>query len=427
MPGTKTSTDTFEVLQADQGVAVHLLQTDKYKTVLLRWIVQAPLDSDRSARAILPDLLTRATASQPDMAEMAARCEELYGTDLLASVSAHGPIQLLRFGFDTIADRHAGGRALFEEVVELLAEVLHQPPLVDGAFRPDHIEQERSNLVRAIEGLSDDKQLFAYRQMIEAMHAGTPRALHSWGSAEQARGLGEEEVHRAWTELTTRAPVRMLVVGDVSPEQALAAANRLAGSARHAEPAAPLKPPSLMSRPLQDLTETQRLAQSKLVMGFRVKAEALTSAAASLFGTVFGGGSHSRLFKRVREAERLAYGCGAAVSAQNATLVVQAGIDADVAPRVRELVEEELRRLASDGVSAEELELSRRAQERHLIDLLDTPHGLCAFRHAALLDGRPHVVDEALAELRAVEPKDVAEVAGACDLDTVFVLEGRGA
>jgi predicted Zn-dependent peptidase len=426
MTGTQTSTDPFEVLQGDQGVSVHLMRTDKYKTVLLRWIVEAPLDEDRAARAILPDLLTRATASCPGLAEMAARCEELYNTDLVASVTAHGPLQLLRFGFDTISDRHAGGRALFAEAVELLAEVLHQPPLTDGAFRADHLEQERTNLVRAIEGLTDDKHLYAYRHMIEAMHAGTPRALHSWGAAEQAAAVDQPAVHREWTQLVTRAPVRMLVVGDVTPEQAVAAADTLAGS-DHGAPTAPLIPPALAAHAPNELVETQRLAQSKLAMGFRMRPDQSLTPAASLFGTVFGGDAHSRLFKRVREAESLAYGCSASVSGQNATLVVQAGVDADAAPRVRELVQEELERLASDGVSAEELELSRRAQERRLTDLLDAPRGVCAFRHGALLDGRPHEVEQALADLRAVQPEDVAAIAAACELDTVFLLEGRGA
>jgi predicted Zn-dependent peptidase len=425
MASTQTQTEAFEVLQADQGVAVHLLQTDKYKAVLLRWIIEAPLDEERAARALLPDLLTRATASCPGLADMASRCEELFNTDLVASVTAHGPLQLLRFGFDTIADQHAAGRPLFEEAVELLAEVLHDPPLVDQGFRPDHFGQERTNLVRAIEGLPDDKQLYAYRQMIESMHVHTPRALHSWGTAEAAASLTEGDVHRQWTQLMTRAPVRMLIVGNVSRSQAVAAANRLAGSSGHLAPAEPMQPPSLPSRPVQDLVEIQPLAQSKLAMGFRMRPTDSLTSAASLFGMVFGGNSHSRLFKRVREAESLAYGCNASVSGQNATLVVQAGVDGAVAPRVRELVEEELARLATDGVTAGELDLSRRALERHLVDLLDAPGGQCAFRHAALLDGRPHEVDQALAEVRAVAPEDVARVAAGCELDTVFLLEGR--
>ena len=104
-----------------------------------------------------------------------------------------------------------------------------------------------------------------------------------------------------------------------------------------------------------------------------------------------------------------------------------AGVDAAVSSRVIELVQEELVRLASDGVSAAELDLSRRAQERRLIDLLDSPRGQCAFRHAALLDGRAHEVEQALTELRAVGSEDVVNVAAGCELDTVFLLEGRGA
>ncbi|MHC4844929.1 MAG: M16 family metallopeptidase [Planctomycetota bacterium] len=427
MTGVQTSTEPFEVLQGDRGVSVHLLRTDKYKTVLLRWIVEAPLDGDRAARAILPDLLTRGTASCPGLAQMAARCEELYNTDLVASVTAHGPLQMLRFGFDTIADRHAHGRELFAEAVAMLAEAMHEPPLVDGAFRADHLEQERSNLVRAIQGLSDDKHLHAYRRMIEAMHADTPRALHSWGAVEQAGALDEPAVHREWEQVVARAPARMLVVGDVTADQAVAAVDTLAGPAGHDAPTQPLIPPAIPRREPRVLVETQPLAQSKLAMGFRMRPDQSLTPAASLFGTVFGGDSHSRLFKRVREAESLAYGCSAGVSGQNATLVVQAGVDADAATRVRELVVEELERLASDGVSLEELDLSRRAQERRLTDLLDAPRGLCAFRHGALLDGRPHEIDQALADLRAVQPEDVAAVAASCELDTVFVLEGRGA
>ena len=38
MPDTQTPTDSFEVLRADQGVSVHLLSTDKYKTDCRCWI-----------------------------------------------------------------------------------------------------------------------------------------------------------------------------------------------------------------------------------------------------------------------------------------------------------------------------------------------------------------------------------------------------
>jgi predicted Zn-dependent peptidase len=152
----------------------------------------------------------------------------------------------------------------------------------------------------------------------------------------------------------------------------------------------------------------------------------LSTAAATLFGVVFGGGAHSRLFKRVREAEGLAYSCGSSVLVDSGTLTVQAGVDGKVAGRVEELVGEELSRLAEDGLPEDELEISRRAQLRRLENLGDDPGSVCGFRLAALLSGRRFVVAEAMDTVRAVTRDDIVAVAGAVSLDSVFLLEGRG-
>lgn len=410
------------VLRADGGVEVHLLATSRFHTALLLWVVEAPLDGGRTARALLPDLLTRGTARHPGMADLAARCEELFNAELLASVSAHGPRQVLRLGIETISQRHAGGQPLFEQAVDLLAETLHEPPLVDGRFREDHVAQERTNLARAIDSLADDKGLLAYRRLIEAMHAGTPWALHSWGAAAEARALDEAAVHRAWDDLRERLPARLFVVGDVTEEQALDVARRLSRVPRRQAPAAPSPPPPLPDRPVQEFSERQPLAQSKLALGFRLLPSACDWPAATLMGTVLGGGSHSRLFKRVREKESLAYGCSASVQSDSGTLVVQAGIDEQAAPRVREVVLEELQALARDGVGADELQLSRRMQVRRLTALRDAPGELMSFRLHALMTGRPVDLDEAIAALLEVRPDEIARVAAATRLDTVFLL-----
>ncbi|MHC5210039.1 MAG: M16 family metallopeptidase [Planctomycetota bacterium] len=421
---TSTAADPFLVIEAPGGVELHLLQTDRFKTVVLQWVVEHALDEERAARALLPDLLTRGTRCSPGLAEMAARQEELYAADLQAAVTAQGTTQLLRMGVSVVSDRFAEGRGLFSEAVSLFAEVLHDPPLVDGRFRPDHLAQERENLVRAIDGLTDDKALYAYRRMVETMHEGTPRALHSWGDLASARALDEPSVRRAWADVTAVAPVRMFVVGDITPAAATEAATRLGRVSTRSRPSKPMPPAPWIERPVRERREQQPLAQSKLVMGFRVRPELLPGSAAPLFGMVFGGDSHSRLFKRVREAEGLAYGCSAHVAVDHGMLVVQAGIDAGAASRVQQIVLEELERLAAKPPPPEELELSRRALQRHLADLADAPRAHCAFRLGALLAGRPHVVEDAVAGVREVRPEDISAVAAGCRLDTVFLLEG---
>jgi predicted Zn-dependent peptidase len=416
---------SFTVLQGPGGVQIHLASTDKYRSVSLHWVVESPAGAPRAAWAVLPDLLTRGTESCPQLAQLAARCEELYCTDLLASVTAHGPTQMLKLGIETVADSQVGGRALFSETVELLAECLHRPALVDGCFRPDHLAQEQLNLVRAIESLTDDKGLLAYRRMVEAMHAGSELARHSWGTAAEARALDEPQVHAVWDEMRVRAPARLLIIGDVDEAAALDAAERLAAGAEHGEPGTVQPPADPGPRELKQLSDVEDLAQSKLVMGFRLPPEILPGPAPSLFATAFGGGSHSRLFKRVREAEGLAYSCGASVLVNSGTLVVQAGVDADALERVRVAVGEELQRLADDGIDEDEFELSRRAQLRRLRQLADAPRDLLAFRLQGLTSGRVFDLEPAIESTQNCSPDDIVAVARAAVLDTVYALEGR--
>jgi predicted Zn-dependent peptidase len=160
-------------------------------------------------------------------------------------------------------------------------------------------------------------------------------------------------------------------------------------------------------------------------MGWRLPAALLPGSAAPLLGLVLGGDTFSRLFKRVRESESLAYGCSAAVAIESGTLVVQAGVDSGKAARVRELVLEELDALGRDGPTDEELGLARRALLRRLADLRDSPRSLCGFRHAALLAGRPHQLAAAEDSVRAASAAQVRELAAAARLDTTFLLEGR--
>ena len=85
-PPTATAAAPFESLVSEGGVPVGCQLTRKYKSVLVLWVLEAPLDEGRAARALLPDLLTRATARHPDLARLAARCEELFNTELVAAL-----------------------------------------------------------------------------------------------------------------------------------------------------------------------------------------------------------------------------------------------------------------------------------------------------------------------------------------------------
>lgn len=415
--------DEFRRLQGPSGLDIELLSTGQFKTVLMALVVEAPLDEERCARALLPDLLSRGTASWPDLDSLSARCEELYDTEIVAQASALGGRQLLRLGVETLADRWTDGVDLLDQAAALLGEVVHAPPLENGRFRADHFEQERRNLEHAVRGLADDKAGWAEWRLMQQMHAGTPFAHHAWGELDQVRALDESAVRSAWGQVRERLPARLFLVGDVDEDGALRVAERLGAGADRAPPTSPWVPVEVGAREPSRCVEHQDLNQAKLAMGFRLPVSRLAGAGPGLMGEILGGSATSRLFKRVREEESLAYGCGAVCLPESGTLLVQAGIPPGSAARVEELVQEELGRLAAERVPEEEFEQARAGLRRRLRASLDRPLARLGFRMRGLLTGRATRIEAALDELERVQPEEVLALAAGCRLDSVFLLE----
>ena len=130
--------------------------------------------------------------------------------------------------------------------------------------------------------------------------------------------------------------------------------------------------------------------------------------------TVLGGGMSSRLFTEVRERRGLAYYVfGSNASYTDAgSLHAQAGVDINRIDEAVTTIVDELRKMASEPVPAEELEKARSYAKGRFVLQLESPHGLIVFglRREVLL-GKADEPEDVLAGLDAVTAEDVQRVA----------------
>jgi predicted Zn-dependent peptidase len=136
--------------------------------------------------------------------------------------------------------------------------------------------------------------------------------------------------------------------------------------------------------------------------------------ALQLLATALGGGMSSRLFTEVRERRGLAYYVyGLNHSYTDAgTLYSQAGVDIARIDDAVTTIASELRKIASDPPSGEELEKARNFAKGRFVLQLESPQGLMMFglRREVLERNLPDP-EEVLAGLDAVTAEDVARVA----------------
>jgi len=130
--------------------------------------------------------------------------------------------------------------------------------------------------------------------------------------------------------------------------------------------------------------------------------------------TILGGATSSRLFQEVREKRGLAYAVYSYIShyADSGQVAVYVGTRPDNVSEAIDVIGSELRRLAEDGVSEEELERAREnVKGRTVLSMESTLTRMNRLGGAVLMDVPLLTLDEVLAAFDAVTIEDVVALA----------------
>ena len=136
--------------------------------------------------------------------------------------------------------------------------------------------------------------------------------------------------------------------------------------------------------------------------------------AASLLGSVIGGGTSSRLWQKIREERGLAYSVGAAGSAFSDVGVfnVYAGTSPDQLDEVLELSLKELREVVRNSVTEEELRIAKdQAISSILLGLESSSARASTLARQEIVHGRRISPDEVIEKLRKTTVDELQEIA----------------
>ena len=131
------------------------LPARKFKTGVLSAQFITPLAKETASyNALLPAVLHRGTMRCPDMEQLAAAMDRLYGAQISPTIRKRGETQCLGFVASFIDDRFVSrNEPLLEPAAELLGELLLDPVTRGGRFLQEYVEGEKANLADAIRSI----------------------------------------------------------------------------------------------------------------------------------------------------------------------------------------------------------------------------------------------------------------------------------
>ena len=158
-------------------------------------------------------------------------------------------------------------------------------------------------------------------------------------------------------------------------------------------------------------------------------AKSLDRYAASMLGTIIGGGTSSRLWQSIREDRGLAYSIGAGGNTYTdvGMFTIYAGTSPAHLDQVLDLSLNEVRRIVREPVSENELQFAKeQATSSVLLSLESSSSRVGALARQEIIHGRRISPEEIIRSIEAVTREDVQRVAQSCFTTPTLALGALG-
>ena len=378
------------------------LPAKKFKTGCLSAQFITPLRRETaSCGALLPLVLQRGTMRCPDIQQLSAAMDQLYGAQINPTIRKRAECQCIGFVASVMDDSFAPrGEKLLEPTAALLGELLLDPVTRNGRYLPEYVDSERANLLDSIRSVRNDKRDWADLRLLQEMCRDEPYGVSRLGDETAAAAINNQKLHVYSQGMMSASRLELFYCGSAPITrvedallEAFAALPR--GAARDPQP------PRRVDAPAQPrvIREAMDVTQGKLSMGFRCGTDDVP--AMLLANLLFGGTSNSKLFLNVREKLSLCY-----YASSN-------------------YVRSKLEAVRRGEIEDWELEGARSTMRSALASLPDSQGALENYCLGQAATGQSEDPETMQRLLDQVTPERIQAAAQSVTLDTVYFLHGK--
>ncbi|KPV57746.1 zinc protease [Paenibacillus sp. A3] len=409
-----------------QGVRVHVLPTEQFKTFALSVYVGSPLQEDTvTPNALIPFVLRRGSKAYPETKQFREKLDDLYGAGFGFDVYKRGDYQMLQFRMDVIQDDFVSSpQPLLDQAIQFLGEAITQPAMEGGTLVRKYIDSEKTTLQKRLESIVNDKIRYAAERCIAEMCSKEPYRLHPLGAIDRIPSIEAEGLTERYEALLRQSPIDIYVVGNTNLEQVLPLIERYFAARGERSSDYSLRAEHRSVGQVKEVVERLDVNQGKLNMGLRVRTSYADDSypSALLYNGILGGYPHSKLFTNVREKASLAYYASSRLDGHKGILTIQSGIEIANYEKAVSIIKEQLKAMEEGQISDTELQQTKAMITGHLRELQDSAFELIAFDFNNRLSGADRTVPALIEAVEQTDKEQIRRMARQVQLDTIYFL-----
>ncbi len=419
-----------QVSQVKEGIKLHVIPTDKFKTNLLAVFITLPLNREKVTKdALIPAVLRRGSKKLTTQEEISKCLENMYGASFDCGVEKIGDNHVLKFYLEALNDTYIPKcENLIKTSIDTMLEIIFNPYQENGKFKEEYVKSEKTNLKQIIEAKIDNKDFYASVRCTEEMYKGKPYSLYKYGYVEDLEKITADNLYKYYQELIETSKIDIFVSGNFEVENIKRIVkeneNIMNIGARKEEYCINNeKVEDLKEITTQVVEEKMDIAQGKIVMGIDVLATDLESRfTAVLYNTILGDSANSKLFQNVREKAHLAYSARSSYIKNKNAIFIRAGIEIENYEKAISIIKEQLEDMKKGNFSQEDIDNAKKYIISAVDSIPEEQDTEITYYLGQELSASSYTPEEYKQKIEAVDKEKIVKFAQKISINTIFFL-----
>ena len=420
-----------QVIKLNKRIFIHLMKTDKFKSNVIAAFLLTDLDKETVTKnALIPAVLRRGTAKLKTMKDISIKMDEMYGALFDASTDKIGDKQAIQLYASTINNKFAlNGEDLLSETLEFMFDAIYNPYLENGIFCEEYVNGEKETLRDLIQSKINNKGSYAIFRCTEETFGDEPYALFKYGIEEDLAGITASNLYEQYQMLLNKSEKHFYICGDVEEEKIKEFFEKKYENIPTTlemihESEYRTKKSELNISEVKEVRENMDVTQGKLVLAYDVDVDlsAENFYKMTLYNTILGASSNSKLFQNVREKASLAYTTRSTYLKHKGVLFVTAGIELDKYEKALELIKIQVDDMRNGNFTDEDIKDAKVFLKNLFNSIKDDQITLVELSIGNFILGLDATIDEMVTSFEKVTREDIVEVANKVRLVTNYYL-----
>ena len=418
----------YNVKEIKQGIQLHEIQADKFKTNLIAVFLSMPITKENVTKnSLISAVLRRGSKNMPTQAQISQEKEEMYGARFDCGLDKTGDNHILKFYLESINDNFLPQKDenMLKTSCEKLLEIVFNPLIENKAFNEEYVKQEKENVKRIIEGKPDNKARYAFDRCIEEMYKDEPYGLYKYGYIEDLEQITVQDLYNYYQTMIAECKIDIFVSGNISEVQEIVNQNENIQKLQEREPNYKInnvEPKEEVEE--KEVIEEMEVTQGKLTIGLDLHLENEEQKYdAMLYNAILGGTANSKMFQEVREKASLAYTAGSSYVKYKSNIFIKCGIEIKNYKKTMEIIRKQLEDMKNGVFTDEDIENAKKGIISGIKAIDDEQDTEITYFFGQELTGSKTSLEEYIEKIEKVSKDDIIKVANSININTIYFLK----